>query len=114
LGGPYRRYGMEYEAGMKLCEKEMQKNPDFKNVMQQLDEYVSTTTKLTFASYYITPIQRVPRYVILLRDLIKSTSERHKGNSIIVYYRTIVATILFYFLNETHSNCSICIDVFRS
>lgn len=70
---------MEFENGMKMCDKEKEKNSDWKSVMQQLDDYVSATTKLTFASYYITPIQRVPRYVILIRDLIKSTNERHAG-----------------------------------
>jgi hypothetical protein len=64
---------------MRILEAEKSKNADLKRVFEQLDEYVAATTKLKFSDYYITPIQRVPRYVLLCRDLIKATPERHPG-----------------------------------
>jgi hypothetical protein len=70
---------MEFENGLKILEGEKSKNPDLKKIFDQLDDYVATTTKLKFSDYYITPIQRVPRYVLLCRDLIKATNERHAG-----------------------------------
>jgi hypothetical protein len=97
LGGPYRRFGMEFENGMKMCDKEKEKNSDWKSVMQQLDEYVSAHTKLSFASYYITPIQRVPRYVILIRDLIKATNERHAGTAFVFVFVFVFVFFFFFF-----------------
>lgn len=33
--------------------------------------------KLRFNDYYITPVQRVPRYGLLIRDLLKATPTTH-------------------------------------
>lgn len=36
-----------------------------------------SVTKLHFNDYYITPVQRVPRYGLLIRDLLKATPVTH-------------------------------------
>ena len=51
-------------------------NEDFKIFLTQLDKDPKTT-KLGLQSYLITPIQRIPRYRLLLQDYIKSTNPEH-------------------------------------
>lgn len=42
-----------------------------------MDDQVFEVTKLRFNDYYITPVQRVPRYGLLIRDLLKATPTTH-------------------------------------
>jgi len=41
-------------------------------------------------SYLIMPVQRIPRYVLLLRELLKYTPQDNKSRSTLVYPRELL------------------------
>lgn len=73
----YTRYCNNYDRTMQLVSKN-KLNPDFKTFLANLDKD-EKTNKLGLQSYLIKPIQRIPRYRLLLQDLLKHTHKEHKG-----------------------------------
>eukprot|EP01122_Echinamoeba_exundans_P008896 TRINITY_DN302_c0_g3_i1.p1 TRINITY_DN302_c0_g3~~TRINITY_DN302_c0_g3_i1.p1 ORF type:complete len:1771 (-),score=520.87 TRINITY_DN302_c0_g3_i1:72-5384(-) len=74
---PYSRYGSRYEECLIHVTELQQKNPKFKKVFDFYDEHAFRFSGLRIKDYMIMPVQRVPRYTMLLRDLLKHTPENH-------------------------------------
>jgi alpha-tubulin suppressor-like RCC1 family protein len=72
----YTRYCNNYEKATAILTKNKNANPEFKQFVLALDKD-EKTNKLGLNSYLIKPIQRVPRYRLLLQDLIKNTHPEH-------------------------------------
>ena len=53
------------------------KNPIFSEAVNQFDSDQKRTTQLNLEAYLIMPVQRVPRYILLLQDMLKYTKESH-------------------------------------
>ena len=71
----YIDYAMAYDLKLKSLENDMQSNQEFAKAINEgtaLDKY-----DLDIFSLLITPIQRIPRYELLLKDLIKNTPTEH-------------------------------------
>jgi len=71
----YTDYCNNFDRALDVL-KELKKNEDFKVFLTALDKD-PRTTKLGIQAYLITPIQRIPRYRLLLQDYLKSTDPTH-------------------------------------
>lgn len=70
----YTSYVQNFDAALKLYEQLKSKNKQF---AQFIEDARMTTGGLDLASYLIMPIQRVPRYSMLLQTLTKNTWPDH-------------------------------------
>ncbi|KAM9944321.1 hypothetical protein ACTFIT_009012 [Dictyostelium discoideum] len=75
----YTPYVTNYDHSRKLLAKLTSGNTNFRNFLDaaQRDK---RSKYLDISSFLIQPIQRLPRYELLLRDLLKSTSTLHKDH----------------------------------
>ena len=71
----YSRYCNNFDKANEVL-RECKKREDFKEVVVKMDKD-SRTSKLGLQSYLILPIQRIPRYRLLLQDLIKHSGPEH-------------------------------------
>jgi len=71
----YSRYCNNYEKSQSLL-KDLKNNITFRDMVTQMDRD-PRSMKLGLSSYLILPIQRIPRYRLLLQDLIKHTEKDH-------------------------------------
>ena len=72
----YTNYVRNYNESVKevsICKK---KSPKFSEFLDQL-RYSEECNGLDLTSYLIMPVQRIPRYVMLLADLLKNTPDSH-------------------------------------
>lgn len=69
----YKKYYLHYDYILELLRGETKTNVDFYRILDSL--FQKNPSNLTFASYLIMPIQRIPRYATLLKELQKHTSE---------------------------------------
>jgi len=74
----YRDYVQRFKASNATLREAYDNKPEFASL---LEEYKNNTKgKLDLESLLIMPIQRVPRYLLLLRELKKSTEEGHRDH----------------------------------
>eukprot|EP01094_Clydonella_sp_ATCC50884_P014436 TRINITY_DN2487_c0_g2_i3.p1 TRINITY_DN2487_c0_g2~~TRINITY_DN2487_c0_g2_i3.p1 ORF type:complete len:462 (-),score=132.77 TRINITY_DN2487_c0_g2_i3:52-1332(-) len=71
----YAQYSNSYEQAMNVYQNEMESNPAFCAVVEECNRATNTDTRLHHL--LIQPVQRVPRYVLLLQDLVKKTGDDH-------------------------------------
>ncbi|QQP38727.1 RhoGEF4, partial [Caligus rogercresseyi] len=62
----YSTYANDFASNVKLVERLTEENKEFRRALG-----------LKLNSLLITPIQRIPRYKLLLEDLLKNTSPNH-------------------------------------
>jgi len=73
---PYKQYSANYDYAQETLNKILKKGSDGEKIKQILsDPQFCGVSDLTF--YLIQPIQRIPRYILLLKDLIKNTNIKH-------------------------------------
>jgi len=72
----YKHYVNNYDNVLDTLEKLTLKVPSFKEHLMKV-EYTNKMNNLGLNSFLIMPIQRIPRYVLLLQDLLKSTLPQH-------------------------------------
>lgn len=72
----YTQYVKEYEPFVNKFQLARNKNKILRDQLAELTRSGSTAF-LSFESKLIVPVQRIPRYQLLLRDLIKHTPEEH-------------------------------------
>jgi hypothetical protein len=63
--------------------KELCQNHSFKSKWAQIEKHLPSNSGRDFLSYYITPVQRYPRYPLLLRDLYKATPAFHPDKDVL-------------------------------
>eukprot|EP01125_Pyxidicula_operculata_P010633 TRINITY_DN3502_c0_g1_i1.p1 TRINITY_DN3502_c0_g1~~TRINITY_DN3502_c0_g1_i1.p1 ORF type:complete len:1176 (+),score=281.93 TRINITY_DN3502_c0_g1_i1:32-3559(+) len=73
---PYCRYAQFYEESMQALESKKD-IASFRRAMEELEQVVWNFNQQNFRDLFITPVQRVPRYCLLLRDLIRETPSDH-------------------------------------
>ena len=71
----YAAYGTNYESANEIYQKEMKENTSFKDAVETKNLEAGGNTALHHL--LIMPIQRIPRYNMLLGDIIKNTDESH-------------------------------------
>jgi len=73
----YSTYVNGFSAAMITISKCKAKNTEFVAFLESAHE--SSSSKLDLQSYLIMPVQRLPRYVLLLTELLKNTPPTHPG-----------------------------------
>eukprot|EP00026_Physarum_polycephalum_P000728 Phypoly_transcript_00729.p1 GENE.Phypoly_transcript_00729~~Phypoly_transcript_00729.p1 ORF type:complete len:1185 (+),score=285.31 Phypoly_transcript_00729:47-3601(+) len=71
----YTTYVNNYNTSIAIM-TECMENPKFSAFIEKMRS-ASECNGLSFASFLIQPIQRLPRYVLLLQDLLKYTTAKH-------------------------------------
>ncbi|KAH9259162.1 hypothetical protein BASA81_002782 [Batrachochytrium salamandrivorans] len=80
----YDEFSSSYEFASKtLVDREKTDGKLSKFFEDQQQEYATTLKQATLLSLLITPIQRVPRYLLLLKEMQKSTLEDHPDFALI-------------------------------
>ena len=74
----YSIYCSNYDSAEVLLNQKM-KRKDFELQLQQCLIHPRLVPGLTLAAYIILPVQRIPRYILLLKDIIKYTPEDHRS-----------------------------------
>ena len=72
----YFEYFSHYEKSQKKIEELKKSNHEFANFLLELQKNKYTNNK-SIEDYMIKPIQRLPKYVLLLKDLLRYTSPDH-------------------------------------
>ncbi|KAH3759611.1 protein ECT2 [Pelomyxa schiedti] len=72
----YKHYINNFDNSMNTLKICLEKYPEFKAYVSGM-EYTPVLLGLNVNGLLITPVQRIPRYVLLLTDLLKSTPEGH-------------------------------------
>eukprot|EP00029_Vermamoeba_vermiformis_P006524 TRINITY_DN2581_c0_g1_i1.p1 TRINITY_DN2581_c0_g1~~TRINITY_DN2581_c0_g1_i1.p1 ORF type:complete len:524 (-),score=114.43 TRINITY_DN2581_c0_g1_i1:11-1582(-) len=80
----YSVYCHDYEKSVVLIKQKTKENPQFVQFLETtssvLDDHMTMTkdrADFSLSSFLIMPIQRVPRYILLLRELLKYTWPTH-------------------------------------
>lgn len=74
---PYLHYAVNYDKAMVQLRKQQKELPKLDPFLKNQKQSEITKQK-DLESYLITVIQRLPRYVLLLRELISNTKENHR------------------------------------
>lgn len=74
---PYRRYSSKYEESATHHMMIRDTNPRIKKIWDYFDDHSMNYNGLRLSDYLITPVQRIPRYNFLLRNLLDETPEDH-------------------------------------
>jgi len=77
LQGVYQNYITKFEEATRKLDDLRKQNPNFNEFITQISKDPQCK-KLNLESFLIMPVQRLPRYELLLRDLIKITSKKHE------------------------------------
>jgi len=72
----YTKYINSFDTSLRLIEEVSGKNSRFREYLEKC-QMNKASNNLTLQSFLIQPVQRVPRYILLLQDLSKHTSEDH-------------------------------------
>ena len=78
--GNFFKVSATFVSQFKLIDemiKSKSKNKSFESKMKEIEERLPSGTGRDFLSYYVTPVQRYPRYPLLIRDLDKETPAFH-------------------------------------
>ncbi|KAL4645855.1 FYVE, RhoGEF and PH domain-containing protein 2 [Arapaima gigas] len=70
----YGEYVKGFDRAMELISTWMEKSPRFEELMQQLQKQ-EVSANLTLQHHMLEPIQRIPRYEMLLKDYLKKLPE---------------------------------------
>jgi hypothetical protein len=96
-------------AGYVSCYQEINaalntllKNPRFAAGLQRLAEQNPNGSTRNFGSYLITPVQRIPRYLLFLRELMKATPAGHPDNLLLSEALQFVEGLVADMDAETH------------
>ena len=73
----YKYYVNDFGFGQKLVAKLRLENIKFESFLKA-HEFTNSMLMLNIESLLVTPVQRIPRYVLLLQDLVKHTPKWHK------------------------------------
>lgn len=74
----YTSYSNTYSAASELCSRLMNNNQKFRTEVTNISQ--NSDTKLKLPDYLIMPIQRIPRYCLLINDLQRHTDKVRRGN----------------------------------
>ena len=71
----YSTYANDFKQATNLVEEQLAKNKPFRLFMERQESRPEVCKKLN--ALLITPVQRIPRYKLLLDDIIKNTPRYH-------------------------------------
>ncbi|KAG7210374.1 hypothetical protein KM043_011908 [Ampulex compressa] len=77
----YSVYAYDYEQVMSLLQSTQEQDPAFRNFIKNQETRPEVGQKMQ--SLLITPIQRVPRYKLLLKEVLQHTESKHREYSLL-------------------------------
>lgn len=90
----YSTYANDFEKATKLVEDWTEKHKAFRALLANQESRPEVQKKLN--SLLITPVQRIPRYKLLLDDVIKNTPRFHPDKNNLEEARTQIDAIAWY------------------
>lgn len=72
----YFNYCSNFTKASKLLEQQLQANQKMKDFAAMLNRH-NTLRGMDLASFLVKPIQRLPKYILLYKDLLKHTDDDH-------------------------------------
>eukprot|EP01091_Cochliopodium_minus_P004005 TRINITY_DN13929_c0_g1_i1.p1 TRINITY_DN13929_c0_g1~~TRINITY_DN13929_c0_g1_i1.p1 ORF type:complete len:837 (-),score=174.65 TRINITY_DN13929_c0_g1_i1:38-2548(-) len=97
----YTSYVDRYDETIEIINENFKNNERFSRLVEEI-KYAGFNGMNALMSLRITPIQRIPRYVLLLRDLLKNTPQNHQDFQSIKNALEAVSEIAT-FINERKS-----------
>ncbi|KAL6046907.1 epithelial cell transforming sequence 2 oncoprotein-like [Balamuthia mandrillaris] len=79
---PYTRFVNAYTAALVMLEKKLAENGSFAEFMNS-EKVTQAMGVADLSSLLITPVQRLPRYRLLLEELVKRTGEHHPEHAML-------------------------------
>ena len=110
----YSTYAQDFQAAVALMEKAMDKNKALKAFIAAQESRPEVQLKLN--ALLITPVQRIPRYKMLLEDVIKNTPDCHPDRGNLTAALEQIDSVAWH-INEQlreHENAMTMIDIQRS
>ncbi|KAJ9079287.1 hypothetical protein DSO57_1037002 [Entomophthora muscae] len=95
----YSLYVKNFNSALSVISDQMGKSPAFASFLKG-SKVTDQCKGLPFESYLILPVQRIPRYKLLIEDLLKRTDPSHLDHSNLVKGLDIVQRVAI-FVNET-------------
>ncbi|KAI0241670.1 hypothetical protein L0F63_005098 [Massospora cicadina] len=95
----YSLYVKNFNSALSVISDQMGKSPAFASYLKRGD-VIEQCKGLPFESYLILPVQRIPRYKLLIEDLLKHTEPTHRDHDNLVKGLDIVQRVAT-FVNET-------------
>jgi len=88
----YTTYTTNFNKAMTLLNQTQSNSMGFINVLDYLRD-LPLCENLELGSFLILPVQRIPRYVLLLTDLISNTANTHEDYSLLNESLTLMKTV---------------------
>eukprot|EP01132_Coremiostelium_polycephalum_P007427 gene7427-9129_t len=79
----YADYINNYDNSYQRIKRLRKGNEDFDQIINTFEMYQDSNNGLDLYSYLIMPIQRIPRYLLLLKELLKYTPTNHQDHSML-------------------------------
>eukprot|EP01103_Thecamoeba_quadrilineata_P016888 TRINITY_DN5796_c0_g1_i1.p1 TRINITY_DN5796_c0_g1~~TRINITY_DN5796_c0_g1_i1.p1 ORF type:complete len:709 (-),score=119.69 TRINITY_DN5796_c0_g1_i1:268-2394(-) len=89
----YTKYCQNFDSAMRLLENLIKLNPKLDDFLYQNSMFNPETKGLDLPQYLIMPVQRIPRYHLLLSDLLRHTWESHPDYNTLVEATMEVASV---------------------
>jgi len=107
----YSTYANDFQEATKLVELWMEKSKAFKELLCNQESRPEVKMKLN--SLLITPVQRIPRYKLLLEDIIKNTPRFHPDKNNLEQARTQIDAVAWHINDQIkeHESNMIMVDI---
>jgi len=90
----YRQYLVNYNISIVAVQGLVAKYPRFAKLVEFFERAQQQTTCLNLESFLIMPVQRIPRYLLLMRDMLKYTHKRHTDYGYLTKALTVMGKVL--------------------
>uniref|UniRef100_H3CTQ5 FYVE, RhoGEF and PH domain containing 4a n=1 Tax=Tetraodon nigroviridis TaxID=99883 RepID=H3CTQ5_TETNG len=97
----YGEYVKNFDTAMELLKHWTDRSPQFKAIIQEIQQSQEICGSLTLQHHMLEPVQRVPRYEMLLKDYLKKLSEDDPDR------RDAEKSLEIIAMAATHSNSAI-------
>ena len=110
----YSTYANDFKTATNLVEEQLLKNKPFRNFMERQESRPEVCKKLN--ALLIAPIQRIPRYKLLLDDIVKNTPRYHPDKDNLMESRTQIDSIAWYINDQIkeYEHSKMMIDIQKS
>jgi len=110
----YSTYANDFKTATRLVEEQLVKNKPFRVFMERQESRPEVCKKLN--ALLITPVQRIPRYKLLLDDIIKNTPRYHPDKENLLEARAQIDSIAWYINDQIkdYENNKIMVDIQKS
>jgi len=102
----YKYYVNNYDTSMSTLKSSRDKNVEFCKYVDSLN-YSPALFGLNLEGLLIAPVQRIPRYVLLLNDMLKSTSKAHPDHKALAEALASIKELADYINEHKHNSDNI-------